>query len=54
MLKDKGYVYGNNAYGTLISVESNGKEYPVICGHGGSMWLCRNCKEQILREEKSK
>ena len=34
-----------NAYGTVLS---NG--VAVICGHGGSMWLCRGCAEQIVKQ----
>ena len=37
-----------NAYGEIVSVEQDGSEIPVICGHGGSMWLCRKCKTAIL------
>lgn len=37
-----------NAYGTLASLYTNGIEYPVVCGHGGSRWLCPECKDKIL------
>jgi len=23
----------------------------VICGHGGSMWLCRQCKERMIKDQ---
>lgn len=39
-----------NAYGEIVDVEEGREDYPVICGHGGSMWLCRDCKNRILRE----
>lgn len=41
----------DNAYGEILSVEDDGREIPVICGHGGSMWLCRQCKIAILKDE---
>lgn len=25
---------------------------PVICGDGGSQWLCYSCAERIMKEEK--
>ena len=40
-----------NAWGEIVAVDENGKEYPVMCGHGGSMWLCRKCKDEILLEQ---
>lgn len=40
-----------NAYGELVYVQEDGKELPVMCGHGGSMWLCRDCKHRILKEQ---
>ncbi len=40
-----------NAYGEILHRdEKTGKECPVICGHGGSMWLCRACKDTILKK----
>ena len=32
-----------NAYGTVLL-----DGVAVICGHGGSMWLCRKCAESIV------
>lgn len=52
------YQYVNNSpYRTWEARESPSNWYglvltddgiPVICGHGGSMWLCRECGERIL------
>ena len=41
-----------NAYGELVFVEEDGTELLVICGHGGSMWLCRECKDKTLENQK--
>ena len=43
-----------NAYGEILSVDKQGKQIPVICGHGGSMWLCRSCANKIMQEEVEK
>lgn len=60
-LSDKKYnirdtPHENNAYGTLAwaFTDSGGhaREIPVICGHGGSMWLCYKCKEDTLTKQK--
>ena len=41
-----------NAYGEIVwSCPDCGLKTPVICGHGGSMWLCRFCKEQLLNKK---
>ncbi len=40
---------GENAYGLVTAQMSNGQIGSVICGHGGSMWLCRNCADSIIR-----
>jgi hypothetical protein len=43
-----------NAYGYVVSVYRVRpgfeifKDYPVICGHGGSAWLCGTCAEDIM------
>ena len=42
-----------NAYGELVAEYDDGTEGHVICGHGGSMWLCRECKDKILSEERA-
>ena len=46
-----------NAYGTLISEEYDPnyptltlRTLPVICGHGGSAWLCASCADQLEAE----
>lgn len=33
-----------NWYGKVFSKDG----YPVICGHGGSMWLCAGCAQLSL------
>ena len=39
-----------NAYGTVVCYdETNKKNIPVICGHGGSGWLCPECAERIVQ-----
>jgi len=44
-----------NAYGELVFInEESDITSPVICGHGGSMWLCRKCKNRILEEQRIK
>ncbi len=39
--------YGDNAFGSVLSLHSNGDKLGVICGHGGSAWLCLKCAEDI-------
>lgn len=46
-LEDK-RMLSRNAYGLVISKDG----YPVICGHGGSGWLCNSCADQITKDEK--
>ena len=39
-----------NAYGTIVMWdEANEKDIPVICEHGGSMWLCQRCADRIMQ-----
>ena len=41
-----------NAFGTILSENiKTGKIIDVICGHGGSMWLCKTCADIIIRED---
>jgi len=40
-----------NVYGTLYHRDDKGQDTVVICGHGGSMWLCEECKQDILAKE---
>ena len=41
-----------NAYGTVVIWdEANQKDVPVICMHGGSMWLCPSCADAIVEEQ---
>jgi hypothetical protein len=51
-INSKGTLAGNNAYGEITAVSDDGTEMPVICGHGGSMWLCRECKNSLLSERR--
>jgi len=46
---DSGPEGEDNAYGEIEARVGDGSYGPVICGHGGSMWLCRACKERILK-----
>ena len=40
-----------NAKGYILSPWSDGTNLvPVICGHGGSEWLCGSCASAIYRE----
>jgi len=39
-----------NCWGLVVSVQENGDILPIMCGHGGSMWLCPKCAEKLLRE----
>lgn len=40
-----------NAYGELMALYKDGRKYPVVCDHGaGSMWLCRECKNLIVKK----
>jgi len=42
--------FERNAYGLVVSWDESSKKFiPVICGHGGSMWLCRECAEKAVR-----
>lgn len=36
-----------NCYGHVLAIYP-GKALTVICGHGGSMWLCRACAEMMV------
>lgn len=38
-----------NMYGRILSwSEANKKYIPIICGHGGSMWLCFKCGTEMV------
>lgn len=41
----------NNIYGLIVSKKGNN---PIICGHGGSMWLCKSCGEKCIKEKWAK
>ncbi len=45
----------HNAYGTYASVCVDcGDTQPIICTHGGSMWLCAKCKSRFIAADKEK
>ena len=50
-INSKGTLATENAYGEIMAQYDDGNEFPVICMHGGSMWLCRGCKIKILGEQ---
>lgn len=53
-INSRGTLASENAYGEIMAEYDDGSKVPVICGHGGSMWLCRQCKEHALgRAEKT-
>ncbi len=41
--------YGNNAYGSVLAEHTDGSRIGVMCGHGGSAWLCLECAEKIIK-----
>lgn len=43
--------YGQNAYGSITGEYSDGSRLPVICGHGGSAWLCLGCAKEIEAQQ---
>lgn len=49
LLTETGGSPGSNAYGTVMSWdEASEKWLPIMCGHGGSMWLCPGCAERLI------
>jgi hypothetical protein len=42
---DSGPENETNAYGKVVNKDGG----PVICGHGGSMWLCQSCADEVLK-----
>ena len=48
-----GAVATQNAYGEIVAEYDDGKLLPVICGHGGSMWLCRACGEELIKQQQT-
>lgn len=52
LLSCEGINERDNAYGQLLSTHASSPDgIPVICGHGGSMWLCRSCAEKFWNEQ---
>ena len=48
-INSKGSIAHNNAYGLFGSYCPDCEKItPVICGCGGSMWLCRKCAEELV------
>lgn len=50
-INSRGRLAYDNAYGEIVAIYKKygtTERLPVICGHGGSMWLCRKCKEGLL------
>ena len=39
---------GQNAYGSVLSEYSDGARIGVMCGHGGSAWLCLTCAQKLV------
>jgi len=46
--------HGFNAFGSILAEYSDGSKLGVMCGHGGSAWLCLECANKISRGEKIK
>lgn len=50
-------IRAGNAYGTVVMREQVREGFdlwndlPIMCGHGGSAWLCYCCAEAILKGE---
>lgn len=42
----------DNYYGKLLSTYED-VEYPIMCGCGGSMYLCKLCYERMINEPNS-
>mgnify|MGYP001614360756 FL=1 len=40
--------YGANAFGSVLAEYSDGSRIGVMCGHGGSAWLCLSCAQKML------
>ncbi len=49
-INSMGMLASENAYGEIANYCPDCKKIlPVICGHGGSMWLCRKCANRIIK-----
>lgn len=51
MWSDSGPAGEDNAFGEIVSDRPGEAPLPIICGHGGSMWLCRTCMARIEKGE---
>lgn len=50
---EESYQRDGNMYGKVLSWDKPSKKYiPIICGCGGSMWLCKKCADKIINELK--
>ena len=48
---EENYQKKGNMYDKLLSWDEPNKKYiPIICGHGGSMWLCFRCYNKMIKE----
>jgi len=43
--------YGQNAFGSVLAQYENGSTIGVICGHGGSEWLCLKCAKDLVEAQ---
>ena len=43
--------YGVNAYGSVLAEYDDGSRMGVICGHGGSAWLCLTCAQECMEKQ---
>lgn len=42
---------GDNAFGSVKALYSDGSALPFNCSHGGSMYLCLSCAKQLILKE---
>jgi hypothetical protein len=40
--------FQDNIFGLILCEHESGQIIPIICGHGGSGWLCRECGLKAL------
>lgn len=44
--------HGQNAFGSVLAEYSNGAHIGVTCEHGGSGWLCLECAQKCVDNQK--
>lgn len=50
-INSMGMLASQNAYGEIsFYCPDCERTTPVICGHGGSAWLCRKCSDNIIEK----